>query len=62
MNIRKVQFLSPLHSFMNFENLCMSKTLCEEINRIPCFVLFLSDDKIAQNRPFFAILNTKRSS
>ena len=38
----------------------MSKTFCEEINRIPCFVLLLSDDKIAQNRPFSAILNTKK--
>ena len=38
----------------------MSKTFCEEINRIPCFVLFLWDDKIPQNRPFSAILNTKK--
>ena len=43
--------------FLNFETLCMSKTFCEEINRIPCFVLFLSDDKIPPNRPFSAILN-----
>ena len=47
---------------MDFENLCMSTTLCEEINRIPSIVLFLSDDKIPQNRQFSAILNTKKSS
>ena len=36
----------PYTVLMNFENLCMSKTFCEEINRIPYFVLFLSDGKI----------------
>ena len=31
---------------MNFENLCMSKTFFKEINRMLCFVMFLSEDKI----------------
>ena len=52
-----------LHTvLMNFETLCMSKTFCGEINHIPFFVLFLSDEKIPPNRPFSAILNTKKSS
>ena len=30
---------------MNFETLCMSKTFCEEINRITCFVCFYQTTK-----------------